>query len=109
MVFTMEDFKRKEILDMLQVVIMVQKMNKPPLTSFKSLTTGQQKKFNAFLNEYIKPFISNEEWENELKKDFNESCIDELFTSQFKAEAQFCPILNTDIIRLRREGEEDQD
>jgi len=101
-----EDFKRKEIVDMLSVVIMLE-INKPPLTSFKSLTAGQQKKFNVKLNTYIREKLMGEEWEQVLKTDFNTACIDDLYTNNFKAEAQFCAIVNTDIIRLRREGEED--
>ena len=101
-----EDFKRKEIVDMLSVVIMVE-MNKPPLTSFRTLTAGQQKKFNVSLNSYIREKLLVEGWEQVLISDFNNACTDELFTNKFKAEGQLCPLINTDIIRLRREGEED--
>jgi hypothetical protein len=105
----MEDLKRKDVVDMLSVIIMIE-MNKPPLTSFKSLTAGQQKKFNLACNKYIKETLYvADDWEEKLKSDFNLGCNDELYVGSFKAEAQFCPILNTDIIRLRREGEEDMD
>lgn len=99
----MEDFKRKEIVEMIQVVLMVQ-LGKPPLTSFKSLSGGGQKKFNQALNAYIRELP--EEWDAKLQEDFNTACNDELYTNKFKAEAQFVGILNDDIIRLRREGEE---
>jgi len=102
----MDDLKKKEVTDMLSVLIMIE-MNKPPLTSFKSLTAGQQKKFNLACNKYIKETLYplNDDWEEKLKSDFNIGCTDELYVGSFKAEAQYCPILNTDIIRLRREGE----
>jgi len=101
----MDDLKKKEVTDMLSVIIMIE-MNKPPLTSFKSLTAGQQKKFNLACNKYIKETLYVAcDWEEKLKTDFNTACNDELYVGSFKAEAQYCPILNTDIIRLRREGE----
>jgi len=50
-----------------------------------------------------------EEWELKLQEDFNTACIEELYTKTFKAENQFVAILNTDVIRLRREGEKDVD
>ena len=100
----MNDFKRKEIVEMLQVYIMVQ-LNQPPLTSFKSLSGGKQKKFNELLNTYIRE-LPDEDWESKIQSDFNTACQDELFTQKFKAESNFVGILNDDIIRLRREGEE---
>ena len=109
MPFTLEDLKKKENITKLQVVLMVE-MGKPPLTPFKSLSVGNQRKFNERLNAYIKALPDLEdEWELKLQNDFNTACIEELFIDTFKAENQFVAILNTDVIRLRREGEEDMD
>ena len=109
MPFTLENLKNQDTLTKIQVVLMVE-MGKPPLTSFKSLSVGNQRKFNEKLNAYIKELPDlEEEWELKLQNDFNTACIEELYTKTFKAENQFVAILNTDIIRLRREGEEDMD
>ena len=109
MTFTLEDLKNKDTLTKIQVVLMVQ-MGKPPLTSFKTLSLGGQRKFNEQLNEYIRKLPDlQEEWQLKLQNDFNTACIEELYTHTFKAEAQYVAVLNTDTIRLRREGEEDCD
>jgi len=109
MPFTLENLKNKDTLTKIQVVLMVE-MGKPPLTTFKSLSLGGQRKFNERLNTYIKAFPELEElWELQLQQDFNNACVEELYVPTFKAENQFVAILNTDVIRLRREGEEDMD
>jgi len=105
--FTLDDFKDRDTLTKIQVVIMVQ-MEKPPLTGFKSLSLGGQRKFNEKLNAYIRTF-PEEGWEAKLQEDFNMACIEELYTDTFQAESQFVAILSTEPIRLRREGEEDMD
>ena len=106
MPFTLENMKDKDTLTKIQVIIMVE-LEKPPLTSFKSLSLGGQRKFNEKLNAYIKKFPELDElWELQLQQDFNNACIEELYVPTFKAENQFVAILNTDVIRLRREGEE---
>jgi len=106
MPFTLDNLKDKDTLTKLQVVIMVE-LGKPPLTSFKSLSLGGQRKFNEKLNAYIKTLPELEElWELQLQQDFNRACIEELYVPSFKAENQFVLHLNTDVIRLRREGEE---
>jgi len=105
--FTLEDFKNRDILTKIQVVIMVQ-MERPPLTGFKTLSVGNQRKFNEKLNAYIRTF-PEDGWEAKLQEDFNIACIEELYTDTFKAETQFVACLSTEPIRLRREGEEDMD
>jgi len=109
MSFTLEDLKNKDTLTKIQVVIMVE-MGKHPLSGFKTLSVGNQRKFNEKLNAYIRALPAvKEEWELKLQQDFNTACIEELYTNTFKAENQFVAILNTEPIRLRREGEEDID
>jgi len=109
MPFTLDDLKKQETLTKIQVVIMC-KMEKPPLTPFKTLSVGNQRRFNEQLNAYIRTFPDlQEEWELKLQEDFNTACIEDLFVPTFRAENQFVAVLNTDIIRLRREGEEDMD
>jgi len=109
MPFTLVDLRKNDNHTKIQVVLMVE-MGKPPLTPFKSLSLGGQRKFNERLNTYIKSFPDNEEeWDAKIQEDFNTACLEELFVPSFRPENQFVAILNTDIIRLRREGEEDQD
>ena len=106
MPFTLKNMKDKDTLTKIQVIIMVE-LGKPPLTSFKSLSLGGQRKFNEKMNAYIKKFPELDElWELQLQQDFNNACMEELWVPTFKAENQFVAILNTDVIRLRREGEE---
>jgi len=109
MVFCLDDLKNGDTLTKIQVFIMVE-MNKHPLTTFKSLSLGGQRKFNEKLNLYINTLPElGDGWQLKVQEDFNTACIEELYTNKFKAEAQFCPILNTEPIRLRREGEEEMD
>lgn len=99
MPFTMEDFKKKENIEKLQVIILA-KLGKNPLSCFRNLTTGEQKRFNREMNVYLS-FLPDE-WEEQLQKDFNETCNDDIFNNKFKAESNLfgCDI-NTDIIELR--------
>jgi hypothetical protein len=101
--FTMEDFKNKEVLEKLQVIIMSQ-INKNPLLGFRNLSSGEKKKFNKALNEYVRSLP--EEWELTLQNEFNTICIDDIFTEKFKAEHHTfgCPI-DTDIKELRKPEE----
>lgn len=97
--FTMEDFKKRENIEKLQVIILA-KLGKNPLSCFRNLTTGEQKRFNKEMNIYLS-FLPDE-WEEQLQKDFNETCNDDIFNNKFKAENNLfgCDI-NTEIIELR--------
>lgn len=109
MPITLADLQNQDISAKLQVILMVG-MGKPPLTPFKSLSAGGKRKFNEKLNIYIDILQDLEDnWGAQLQTDFNTACSEELFVDTFKAENQFVAILNTDIIRLRREGEENCD
>jgi len=98
----MEDFKKRQVIEKLQVIIMAQ-MGKGPLNAFRNLTSGERKKFNLALNEYIRTFLS-EEWEQKLQSDFNTVCTDDIFNERFKAEQNmFGCSIDTDIKELRAE------
>ena len=101
----MEDFKNREVLEKIQVIVMSQ-MGKNPLGGFRNLSSGERKKFNVVLNEYIRTFLSGakEEWELKLQNDFNTICIDDIFNERFKAEQNmFGCSIDTDIKELRAE------
>lgn len=99
MPFTMSDFKNREVLEKIQVIILSQ-MGKYPLGCFRNLTSGERKRFNVALNEYIR--LLPEEWELKLQSDFNTTCSDDIFNERFKAENHMfgCQI-DTDIKELR--------
>jgi len=85
MVFNLDDFKVVENADRLRVVIM-HKMQYYPLKNFKELSTREQSRFNTLLNEYIATFPDNkEDWNLILQNDFNEVCVNEIFTADFDA------------------------
>jgi len=81
MPFTQEDFAKHS--QQLSVIIMV-RLRKPPLTAFKGLANGEQRKFNRVMNEYIQSL--GEDWETKLTADFNQTCDEDLFTNSFKPE-----------------------
>lgn len=78
---TQEDFKNHA--QRISVIIMV-KMLKHPLTSFHTLASGEKRKFNRLMNEYLKNL--GEEWEQKLIEDFNQTCDEDLFTNSFNPE-----------------------
>ena len=95
----MEDFKKREVIEKLQVIIMAQ-IGKGPLNGFRNLTSGERKRFNLALNEYIRTF--SEDWELKLQNDFNTVCTDDIFNEKFKAEQNmFGCSIDTDIKELR--------
>jgi hypothetical protein len=99
MAFSMEDFAKQEVLEKLQVIIMSQ-INKNPLLGFRNLSSGEKKKFNKNLNEYVRSLP--EDWELTLQNDFNTICIDDVFTPTFKAEHHtFGCMIDTDIKERR--------
>ena len=83
--FTKEDFLKPEVGQKLSVIVM-SKLNKNVLTPFNKLITKDKRTFNNFLNDYIGSL--GEDWEEQLLKDFNETCTLELFDTEnyFKAE-----------------------
>lgn len=97
--FSMSDFKNREVLEKIQVIIMSQ-MGKNPLGGFRDLSSGERKKFNLALNVYLISFP--EEWELKLQNDFNTICIDDIFNEKFKAEQNMMGcFIDTDIKELR--------
>ena len=78
--FNQEDFNEHS--SRLRLIIM-SKMNKPILTRFNQLDNREKKKFNKMLNQYIlslPPF--KEDWMDKLVDDFNELCLDNIFTEK---------------------------
>ena len=61
----------------LQVIIM-SKLDRPPLTNFLSFDAKEKRKFDQALNEYIKSLPQGEEIEA-IEKDFNRVCNEEIF------------------------------
>jgi len=83
MPFSHEDFKTVANVDRLRVVIM-HAMEYYPLKSFKQLSNREQKKFNTLLNEYIEKLPDEKaDWDLVLQTDFNEVCVNEIFTQDF--------------------------
>ena len=104
-IFSMEDFKKREVIEKIQVIIMVQ-IGKGPLNGFRNLSLGERKKFNVALNLYINSslVIAKDDWELTLQNDFNTVCTDDIFTEKFKAEQNmFGCSIDTDIKELRAE------
>ena len=74
----MENFKDSKIQTKIQAVIM-DKMNKEPMTNYHDLSARQQKKFYQLQNEYLNspPFKSETgDWEDQLTSDFNDVTYD---------------------------------
>lgn len=85
--FSQEDFKEQST--RLQLIIM-SKLNKPLLTSFHSLSAREKVKFNKLLNQYVQS-LPKEDWLEVLLDDFNEVCLDHLFTDSFDPSKCYCP------------------
>jgi len=97
--FGMTDFKNGDVVEKLQVVIMGE-MGKPPLMTFRNLTSGDRRRFNERLNLYIRALP--DEWEEVLQRDFNRVCQEDLFNEKFKAENNVVGCLvGSDIIEIR--------
>lgn len=67
-------------------IVIMDKMNKPPLSSFKSLGQRDKTKFNKLLNEYINTTLQQEDWHQVLINDTNDILNDTLLTGEFKPE-----------------------
>ena len=110
MTFSKDDFT-PENAQRLSVIIMKQ-MNKPLLTSFRSLGQPQQKKFNRLMNEYIQSLP--EDWSPKLLADFDQIVNEDLLTDEFEPSTTFVPIISdpelllTEEQRAFREEEEKQ-
>ena len=61
----------------LQVIIM-SKLDRPPLSNFLSFNAKEKRRFDQVLNEYIKTLPIGEEVEA-IKQDFNQVCNEEVF------------------------------
>jgi len=91
MTFSKDDFTPDNA-QRLSVIIMKQ-MGKPLLSSFRSLGTSHQAKFNRLMNEYIRSLP--EDWEPKLMGDFNALVNEDLLTDEFDPSTLFVPILNS--------------
>jgi hypothetical protein len=74
-------------------VIIMPKIGKAPLTGFKSLGEGQQKKFNRLMNEYIQSLGEN--WELTLLADFNTVVNEDILNDEFNAGKHAVPEMNS--------------
>ena len=85
MPFSHEDFKVVANVDRLRVIIM-HEMEYYPLKTFKQLSNREQKRFNTLLNAYIEKLPDEKaDWDLVLQNDFNEVCVNEIFTQDFDA------------------------
>lgn len=83
MPFSHEDFKIVANVDRLRVIIM-HEMEYYPLKTFKQLSNREQKRFNTLLNAYIEKLPDEKaDWDLVLQTDFNEVCVNEIFTQDF--------------------------
>lgn len=83
MPFSHEDFKVVANVDRLRVIIM-HEMEYYPLKTFKQLSNREQKRFNTLLNAYIEKLPDEKaDWDLVLQTDFNEVCVNEIFTQDF--------------------------
>tara|TARA_R110000823_G_scaffold81281_12_gene184866 strand:- start:423 stop:824 length:402 start_codon:yes stop_codon:yes gene_type:complete len=83
MPFSHEDFKVVANVDRLRVIIM-HEMEYYPLKTFKQLSNREQKRFNTLLNSYIEKLPDEKaDWDLVLQTDFNEVCVNEIFTQDF--------------------------
>jgi hypothetical protein len=101
MPFSKEDFTAENA-QRISVIIMP-RMKKHALTSFRSLDDRLKAKFNKLMNEYIASL--GEDWEPKLLHDFNEVCYDEIFVDNFNPEAHAVPMLDTEVKLLLSEDQ----
>ena len=102
--FNQQDFEEHS--SRLRLIIM-SKMNKQILTRFNQLDDREKKKFNKMLNQYIQslpPF--KEDWMDKLVDDFNELCLDNIFTEKFDPAKCYCPNVNNTPTLISKEEEE---
>jgi len=91
--FSQDDFQ--EHAQRLSVIIM-NKMNKPILLSFRRLNENDKKKFNRLLNEYIHA-LPAEEWLDIVLNDFNSITEEHIFNESFDPAKIHVPNTNTNI------------
>ena len=88
--FNQQDFQEHST--RLSVIIM-DKMNKPILTSFRMLTNNDKIKFNKLLNQYIND-LPQESWKDNLMNDFNLITEEKLFNESFDPSKLHIPIVS---------------
>jgi len=79
MKFSKDDFNQENATRLM--VIIMQRMGKPPLTNFKDLPKTQQTKFNRLMNEYIAGL--GEDWEPVLMDEFNTIINEDVMNEDF--------------------------
>jgi len=97
--FNQQDFQEHST--RLSVIIM-DRMNKPILTSLRMLTKCDKVKFNKLLNEYIYS-LPQESWKDNLMNDFNLITEEKLFNESFDPSKLHIPIVSSDIELLSKE------
>ena len=108
MSFCLADFENKEVREKLHVVTL-SRLNKYPLTNFKSLTMKEKRLANEILNNYIKD-LPAANWAEVVTKDFNQICQEEIFdnpkidytTTAFKQKPyeECMPVTETEQLKL---------
>lgn len=76
----------------LSVIIMC-KLGKHPLTSFRDLQPSQKLKFNRLLNDYI--IASGDDWNDKLLAEFNTIVTEDILNEEYNPEKTYVPLVNT--------------
>ena len=90
--FSQDDFQEHS--QRLNVIIM-SKMNKPVLSSFRRLGEYDKKKFNKLLNQYIQS-LPAEGWLDILMNDFNDITQEAIFNENFDPSRIYVSNVNTE-------------
>lgn len=80
-------------------VIIFYRMRIALLGSYQDLLTSEKRAFNELLNAYITG-LPEEDWQAELKREFDEIVLKKILHSDFDASKTFCPEVNTTIVEL---------
>jgi hypothetical protein len=101
--FCLEEFEKPEIKTKLTCVIMNGLWDKP-LSTYGSLSGLEKKKFNKYLNEYIKENLNGDDWYVKLSNEFNEiMCLHMGDVKKFQPDKFNISGSNNDIFILKDE------
>lgn len=104
--FCLEEFEKPEIKTKLTCVLMNLIWDKP-LGTYGSLSGLEKKKFNKYLNEYIKGNLNGDDWYVKLTDEFNEiMCLHMGDVKRFQLDKFNIPSSNEDIYILKDEHKE---
>ena len=96
--FSPDDFKNADTVQMLNVIIMA-KLQKPPLTNFHKMKTKEKTQFNKYLNDYIFD-LPKQDWKEHMTAEYNTICNEEIFNESFDTKNYEPLEINTEIEHL---------